>query len=104
MLCDVNSSPFFVGRVIKKVNAPPQVKCRQLILRPMFKALSKFGRRNGKFCGAVGILSFLIGSEVCGLGRERNVSRAQKAVDQQRLRSAVSNNLVYKLKREGIAH
>jgi hypothetical protein len=62
--CDVNSSPFFLGRVIEKVSAALQVNGRQFVLRPMFKALSKFGCCYDELRSAIGILRSLVSIEI----------------------------------------
>ena len=89
MTGDMDGVPFFCGWMIEKIGAATKVKGCQLVLRPMFKALPKFGRRFGEFGGAIGLVSALIGVEVGVSARERNVSRIDETVDRQRLRSAL---------------
>ena len=66
MAGDMDGVPFFGGWIIEKVSAAIEVDSCQLILGPMLKALPKFGDRFGEFGGAIGTLSSLVGSEVCG--------------------------------------
>ena len=89
MAGDMDGVPFFCGWMIEKIGAATKVKGCQLVLRPMFKTLPKFGRRFGEFGRAIGLVSALIGVEVGVSDRERNVSRTEEAVDRQRLRSAL---------------